>query len=462
MPRDVRAVRWTLALVGGLLFTSASDAIAQGLPAGTSTQRVASGLNAPLFATSPAGDNNRLFIVEQGSGGSANIKILNLSTGVVNPTPFLTVTGLATGGEQGLLGLAFHPDFATNGRLFVNVTAPGGSFGQGITQIREYNVSGTPLTNPTANATPVQTLYSFDQPQTNHNGGWIGFSPRAGDAGNLYIAAGDGGNGNDQGTGHTEPTGNAQNPQTPLGKILRINVNGDDFPGDATRNYALPASTPFNGTNGLREIFATGVRNPFRDSFDRSTGNLYMGDVGQSNREEIDFQSASNTTGGENYQWRLREGDIATPTGSPVVGGAAPPGSTGPIDTYDRSVGSTVTGGYVYRGNDIAGLGGAYLFGDFGSARLFLLRYNGTAITTARTDITAALAPGGGLSIGHPSSFGEDGRGEMYIVDYGNVDGNGNPIAGTGEVYRIVPEPGALAAGSIIAMSALLRRRRRF
>src|SRR5688572_21597488 len=167
---------------------AASDAAAQ-TPRVTST-RVATGLSAPVAVTAPSNDPGRLFIAEQGNGGTAQIKILNLGTNVVRPTPFLTIGGLATGGEQGLLGLAFHPDYASNGRFYVNVTAPGGQFGQGVTEIREYTVSPT---NPDQANPAGRTLLRFDQPQANHNGGWIGFSPRAGDTGNLYIASGDGG-----------------------------------------------------------------------------------------------------------------------------------------------------------------------------------------------------------------------------------------------------------------------------
>ena len=161
----------------------------------------------------------------------------------------------------------------------------------------------------------------------------------------------------------------------------------------------------------------------------------------------FDFQSAARPGGGDNYQWRLREGSIATPSGG--VGGAAPAGSTGPIDDYDRTVGTTITGGYVYRGGDVAGLGGAYLYGDFGNGRLFLLRHDGTAVATPRTEITSTLAPGGGLAISSPSSFGEDARGELYILDYAD-----------GEIYRVVPEPSSLVLLGLAAGGALLRPRR--
>jgi glucose/arabinose dehydrogenase len=169
--------------------------------------RVASGLSSPLFVAAAPGDLNRLFIVQQGG----QISILNLNTGVMNATPFLTVANIVSGGEQGLLGLAFDPNYATNGKFYVNCTAPGGAFNAGITQIRQYQISSNP---DIADTTPanIKTVLAFDQPQTNHNGGWIGFSPRTGDDHNLYIATGDGGAANDQdgGVGHIEPGGNAQ------------------------------------------------------------------------------------------------------------------------------------------------------------------------------------------------------------------------------------------------------------
>jgi glucose/arabinose dehydrogenase len=424
--------------------------MADPVPAGTQAQHIASGFSAPIFADAPAGDTGRLFVAEQGSGSSAQVRILDLNTNTVSPTPFLNVTGIVAGGEQGLLGMAFHPNYASNGRVFVNVTAPGGAFGNGITQIREFVAVGNPLTATTAVPATVPILMSFDQPQTNHNGGWIGFSPRAGDGGNLYIASGDGGNGNDEGTGHFEPGGNAQSTNSLLGKMLRINVDADAFPADAARNYSIPIANPYaDGVNGAPEVFALGLRNPFRASFDSTAGHLYIGDVGQGAREEVDFQSANNPGGGENYQWRLREGDIQTP-GS--VGGPEPPGSTDPIDAYDRTVGTTITGGYVYRGADIPGLVGTYLSGDFGNGKLFALRYDGTAVTEAREDVTGILAPDGLFAINNPSSFAEDARGELYILDYAD-----------GEIYRIVavPEASPLLFGALAALIALAVRRLR-
>lgn len=405
--------------------------------AAQTTERVAFGLSNPLFVTAPSTDPTRLFIAEQGAGSSANIKILNLATNTVNPTPFLTITGITAGGEQGLLGMAFDPGYATNGKFYVNVTAPGGTFGQGITQIRQYTVSA----NPAIAGTAFTTLFSFDQPQTNHNGGWIGFSPRPGDTNNLYIATGDGGGGNDVGTGHYEPGGNAQNVTNAttgapivLGKILRLQIN----PIAAT---AVPApGNPFPNN----PVFAFGLRNPFRASFDRDTGDMFIGDVGQSAREEVDRQLASNPNGGENYGWRLREGTIATPSGG--VGGPAPPGNVEPILDYPRTVGTTVTGGYVYRGSLAPSLEGQYLFADFGSSRIFQTNPDGSG---GRVEITTLLDPPGAQQINNPSSFGEDAAGELYIVDYG------------GEVYRVIPEPGTAILLGFAGLVSLARNRSR-
>src|ERR1700736_815191 len=404
----------------------ANEVDGQAVP-GLDAIRVASGLAQPLFASTPPGDFNRIFIVQQ----NGQIRILHLDTGTLNATPFLTVSNIVSGGEQGLLGLAFDPSYATNGKFYVNYTAPGGAFNAGITKIVQYQVSANP---DIADTTPanVKTLLSFDQPETNHNGGWIGFSPRAGDDHNLYIATGDGGAGNDQGTGHIEPGGNGQNNTTLLGKMLRIHID------PTTGTYTIPANNPFFGSATLKqEIWLFGLRNPYRDSFDRLTGRMFIGDVGQDTREEVDVQQATNPGGGENYGWRLREGTIATPTGNPVVGGARPTGNVDPIFDYPHTTGQTVIGGYVYRGQQFPALQGVYVFGDYlgpepGSiGRIFSLNYDGTTASNFQ-DITSQLFPipttSGNVNLANVSSFGEDAAGELYITDIGN-----------GNVYKISP-----------------------
>jgi glucose/arabinose dehydrogenase len=257
--------------------------------AAPSTVRVATGLSRPAFVTSPPGDYERAFIVEQHTG---RIKILNLDDNSLNGTPFLDIDGLATGNEQGLLGLAFHPNYAANGYFYVNLTVTGGT-----TEIRRYQVSADP---DIADASSQTLVMTYGQPFSNHNGGWMGFGPD----GYLYISAGDGGSGNDPGNRAQDITDQL------LGKLLRIDVDGDEFPGDPNANYAVPPTNPFVGATGDDEIWAFGLRNPWRCSFDGLTGDLYIADVGQGAWEEIDFQSAA-SAGGENYGWRCMEGSTA-------------------------------------------------------------------------------------------------------------------------------------------------------
>ena len=381
-------------------------------------ERVASGLTKPLFVRGPPGDVKRLFIVQQ----TGQIRILNLQTGQLNPTPLINIAGrlASSSGEQGLLGMAFDPNYASNGRFYLNYTAPGGAFGNGVTRISQFQI----VTTSTGKRVIEKILLSFDQPQRNHNGGWIGFSRRPGDAYNLYIATGDGGGSNDQGPGHIEPGGNAQSKTTLLGKILRVHVDSN------LGTISIPSNNPFFGSGIFRqEIWLYGLRNPYRASFDRQNGRLFIGDVGQNTREEVDVQEASNPGGGENYQWRLREGKIATPTGNPIVGGPRPPGSVDPIFNYGRATGGTVVGGYVYRGSQISALRGTYLFGDYVAGEIFSLKYNGTSVSNFQ-NITSQLFPtrNGGFNLRNPSSFGEDASGELYITDIS-----------AGSVYKIVP-----------------------
>ena len=419
--------RWSRFCVFVFCLLGASKLAAQ-QPPGLDAIRVASGLSAPLFVTAPPGDFNRLFIVQQ----NGVIRILNLKTGLLNSTPFLTITNLQSGGEQGLLGLAFDPAYASNGKFYVKCTVAGGAFNAGVNQIRQYQVSSNPDVADTT-PTSVKVMLAIDQPETNHNGGWIGFSPRTGDDDNLYIATGDGGASNDQdgGVGHIEPGGNAQNNTTLLGKMLRIHVD------PTTGTYTIPPDNPNPPPNPSpspqprREIWLLGLRNPFRDSFDRSTGRMFIGDVGQNTREEVDVQQPTNPGGGENYGWRLREGTIATPSGNPVVGGARPPGNVDPILDYPRTTGGTVIGGYVYRGAQFPALQGVYVFGDYLASKIFTLNYDGATASNFQ-DVTAQLFPistsAGNLSLSALSAFGEDAAGELYMTDIGN-----------GNVYKISP-----------------------
>ena len=370
--------------------------------------RLVSGLTEPIYATHAPGDPDSLFVVEQ----DGVIKKVDLTSNTVSTTPFLTVSNLSVGGERGLLGLAFHPEYESNRRLFVYTTESNRN-----TLIREYVASAD---GTTADPLSERRILGFAQPFGNHNGGWMDFGPD----GYLYIASGDGGSAND-------PQNHGQNPNTLLGTMLRIDVDGDDFPADTNRNYAIPPSNPFVGASvtGADEVWSYGLRNPWRSSFDRETGDLYIADVGQNVKEEINVQP-SDSTGGENYGWRLREGTIATPT----VGGAAPAGAIDPVFDYNHNSGSTggfsVTGGYVYRG-PIDELQGHYFFADFVTSRVWSFRFNGDAPADHDgtnfddfIDWTDLLNPDAGV-ISSIASFGEDADGNLYIVDRG------------GEIFRI-------------------------
>lgn len=345
-------------------------------------ERVGRGLDDAVFAGSAPGRPDELFVVRKDVG---TIRILDPETG--RHVRFLNIpdADLAEGGEQGLLGLAFHPDYQSNGRFFVHLVNADGDI-----EIREYARSAGNADR--AGPEPVRTVITVPHPtHTNHNGGALAFGP---DDGYLYIAIGDGG-------GRNDPGNNAQNTGNLLGTILRLDVDGDDFPGNALRNYAVPADNPFVGAPGANEIWAFGLRNPWRITFDAG-GDLYIADVGQSAREEVNVQPAD-SPGGENYGWDLAEGTLGNP----------PPGATGPIFDYGRDFGGSITGGYVYRGGE-ASLDGAYFFADFLSGAIATLRVEdgGAAGVTTRT--TQIATPDAGLRL--IASFGVDGNGSLYVV----------------------------------------------
>ncbi|TAJ02785.1 MAG: cadherin [Planctomycetota bacterium] len=368
------------------------------------TVRVTTGLSRPLWVGAPPGDT-RLFVVEQ---TTADVRILK--NGVLQATPFIDLTSkVNTGGnERGLLGFAFSPNYATDGYFFVQYTAgalPGTSI------VERYQVS----TNPdVANAASGQIVLSQPQPFENHNGGNLVFGPD----GYLYLGYGDGGSQND-------PSCNGQKGSTWLGKMLRIDVS--------SLPYTIPPTNPWAaaGDGVLDEIWAFGLRNPWRYTFDDATGDLYIGDVGQNTIEEIDVQPAG--AGGRNYGWKVMEGNncfsttgctVAPPAcGSPVY--------TAPIQSYTHTAGCSVTGGVVYRGCAIPALDGTYFYADYCSNSIWSLKWNGAGGFTNFTNQTATLAPGGGLSIATITSFGVDGFGELYLCDRG--------AAGTGELFKIVP-----------------------
>jgi glucose/arabinose dehydrogenase len=385
------------------------------------TRLVASGLSLPVYATAPLSDG-KVFIVEKGG-------TIRLAQGGTTST-FLTIP-VATSSEQGLLGLAFDPHYGVPGtaghrRFFVNYIDPN----NGDTVIASYLADASGNSAVPGSRREVMRI---DQPNglTNHKAGWIGFKP--GDINNLYIATGDGGGSND-------PSNFAQNTGVLLGKMLRININGDDF-ASTDINYAVPTDNPLVGVAGARgEIFAYGLRNPWRNSFDRSTGNLWIADVGQGAREEVDFIAAA-SAGGQNFGWRIREGDIATPG----VGGPPSPAFTEPLWVYGRSFGASITGGYVVR-EATSPLDGRYLFGDFVSGRIWTMPADGGSYSfaAASIELTSILDAGAAGALGNIASFGEGAGGEIYIVDYG------------GKVVQVVPEPatvGLMLAGALLLLA---------
>lgn len=358
----------------------------------------------PTVLCAPPGDTERLFIV--GQQGAVRI----LKNGALLPRPFLDITPevLFPGGEQGFLGLAFHPDYATNGWFYVNFIT---GTGAGTSVIRRYTVSSDP---DSADVASGQNVLLLPQPQTNHNGGHLLFDAD----GYLWTGFGDGGTGGWR----------SQDPLQLLGKMLRIDVDGDDFPADPNRNYAIPPDNPFVGDPGtLDEIWARGMRNPWRFSFDRLTGDLWIGDVGHNTWEEINFEPASHP-GGRNYGWDLMEGPdcFLPPTG-------CNDGSlTLPVHSWMHGTGcNSASGGYVYRGTQIPSLYGHYFYSDYCSAGIWSFRYEGGTVTEF-TDWTATLSVGPGGLILFPASFWEDDAGELYVVEY---------RAALGEIWKIVPDP---------------------
>jgi glucose/arabinose dehydrogenase len=347
--------------------------------------KIADGLTRPVYLTHADDGSGRLFVIEQ----RGLIRIIQ--NGALRPEPFLDIVSRVNSqaNERGLLGLAFHPDYAANGLFFVHYSDRNGD-----TAISRFSVSGDPdRADPNSEA----LLLWAEQPYANHNGGEIAFGPD----GYLYIGLGDGGSAGD-------PENRAQTMTTLLGKLLRIDVNAEP--------YAIPPDNPYaDGRGGLPEIWASGLRNPWRFSFDRATGDLYIADVGQNAYEEVSFQPAG-SRGGENYGWRFFEGLHPFKDTPPATLAL-----TAPVAEYSHGEGGcSVTGGYVYRGAALPALNGVYFFGDYCSGIIWSLQRDTSGAwqraVFGRTD----------LSI---SSFGEGQAGEVYVLDHG------------GAVYQLVARP---------------------
>jgi glucose/arabinose dehydrogenase len=377
-------VRRVLGIVSAFLLLlvpdirSFADQQAQEQIPNISLELVTSGLSEPVGVTSAGDGSRRLFVVEQ----DGRVRIVR--KGRLKSRPFLDVTELTQGvGEQGLLGLAFHPHYEANRRFFVHFTANNGD-----TVIAEYKRSRSHVER--ANENSQRILLTIDDPFPNHNGGDLKFGPD----GFLYIALGDGGGGGD-------PQENAQALDTLLGKILRIDVNGTE--GDL--EYAVPADNPFVGAGGARaEIWSYGLRNPWRISFDSGTGDLWIGDVGETSVEEINVERAG-SPGGVNYGWDVMEGTLCFEPEQ----GCDPTGLTPPVAEYRHNEGCSVTGGFVYRGQRFPELRGTYFYGDYCSGSIWAL---------------VAADPAAGATKILPtdysiSSFGETAAGEILVTAHG-------------------------------------------
>ncbi len=361
----------------------------------------------PLLVTHAPGDFERVFVLERFG------QILLIMDGVLLEEPFLDIGKkiVRDGDERGLLGLAFHPEYQTNGNFYVYYT----SAPDGDSVVERYTVTGDPNV---ADPDSAQFVLIQPQPLPNHNAGWMDFSPNDG---YLYISIGDGG-------GPLDIDDDAQNIEVLLGKILRLDVDGDDFPEDPDRNYAIPPSNPLVNQAGADEIWAWGLRNPWRCSFDALTGDLYIGDVGQQDWEELNFQPAD-SPGGENYGWDCREGTHCT---KERTCDCEDPQLVDPLWEYvhPAPVGAAIICGYVYRGCEIPDLDGVFFAADRTTGRIWWLEHDGQQVTRVR-EIQDEIAPGDGMAIDRPTSLGQDAFGALYICDASN---NLNS-----EIYKIVP-----------------------
>lgn len=384
----------------GLFLAAAGQVNAQSID----TTRIANGMSRPVAIAHAPDDDSRLFVIEK----QGRIRIINLETNTLLSTPFLDINSSvggtnSVGSEQGLLGLAFHPNYAQNGFFFVNYTNNSGN-----TQVSRYSVSLNPNV---ADSGSAKSIMSINQPYSNHNGGCIEFDCN----GYLLICTGDGGSANDPGNRSQDITNQL------LGKILRIDIDTPD--GVA---YQIPSDNPFVGTTGDDEILHYGLRNPWKIFIDPENCNLYIGDVGQNGYEEIDIVSEDER--GLNFGWRCMEADSCTGLSGCTCNS---PSLTYPVYVYAQgSNGFSVTGGVVYRGCAIPELQGTYFFGDYASTNIWSFRYNGSGYTefTNRNDLESAV---GGYGVDNISSFGTDANGEIYIADQSG-----------GEIFKIIPASG--------------------
>jgi glucose/arabinose dehydrogenase len=381
-----------VAVTGAHVASAGSSATAPALSSSAVKLTVVAHVSAPLLVTSPNDGTHRLFIVEKGG------QIRVVSNGVLLAGDFLNLSGaVSKGDEQGLLGLAFHPSFRTNHKFYVNYTDLSGN-----TVIREYRASTTSPNRTLAGS--GRTILRIAQPYPNHNGGMLAFGPD----GYLYIGMGDGGSEGD-------PGNRAQSLSTLLGKMLRIDVNGTS----AGRQYRIPSTNPYVGRTGLDEIWQSGLRNPWRFSFDRATGNLWIGDVGQDRYEEVDraVRTSTGDARGANWGWRVMEGFHCY-----IPANCSTAGKRLPLLEYTHAVNGrcAITGGYVYRGARIASLRGWYVYGDYCSGEVFAV----PSTAGSRPAPVTLFGAGSGRMI---SSFGQDAYGELYVCDL------------RGTVYRIDP-----------------------
>jgi glucose/arabinose dehydrogenase len=389
-----------------LLTTFAVSSLAAATPPAR-TRLLTAALHEPVCISQVAGDPGHVLVCER----DGLVRAVDTTTGAIGAVPFADLRPLvSTFGDGGLMGLAFDPGYASNGYVYMFYN----NLADDDRVLARYHAAPGSLT---VDAGTGVTLWKFAR-SVGHNGGWIDFSPING---YLYLSMGDGG------TGFSFDAPNrAQTIENQLhGKILRIDVTGDDFPADANRNYRIPPSNPFVGIAGDDEIWAYGVRNPWRCSFDRATGELYIADVGQDAWEEIDREPAV-SAGGRNYGWRCMEASACTNLGGCTCLDAS---ITLPLFEYDHTLGNSLTGGYVYRGSAIPGYQGLYIYGDFGSNRYWTFR-PGAAGVTEWTERTSELRPS--PSENPPETigaFGEDAAGELYMADFF-----------AGRLYKIVPD----------------------